>query len=216
MPRIARVVIADVAHHVTQRGNGRQFLLSSDTERLVYLDLLRQVLKERQLSVLGYCLMSNHVPWVVTPRQAEDLAWTFQQVHGRYAAYWNAAHAACGHVWQGRFYSCPMDASHLWTALRYVELNPVRAGMVKEAVGWRWSSAAGHCGTAEPNRLATAAASSPTGNATYNLTFSYTQDGSNGNYGNMTCVVNGHTQGLCPNYTLTRRITRSALPPGFL
>ena len=150
MPRIARVVIADVAHHVTQRGNGRQFLLSSDTERLVYLDLLRQVLKERQLSILGYCLMSNHVHWVVTPRQAEDLAWTFQQVHGRYAAYWNAAHAACGHVWQGRFYSCPMDASHLWTALRYVELNPVRAGMVKEAVGWGWSSAAGHCGRAEP------------------------------------------------------------------
>jgi len=96
MPRIARVVIADVAHHVTQRGNGRQFLLSSDTERLVYLDLLRQVLKERQLSVLGYCLMSNHVHGVVTPRQAEDLACTFQQVHGRYAAYWNAAHAACG------------------------------------------------------------------------------------------------------------------------
>ena len=61
MPRIARVVIADVAHHVTQRGNGRQFLLATDAERLVYLDLLRQAVREHALGVLGYCLMLNHV-----------------------------------------------------------------------------------------------------------------------------------------------------------
>ena len=151
MPRVARVVIVDVAHHVTQRGNGRQFILASDTERLVYLDLLHQALREQPLSVLGYCLMSNHVHLVAVPRQAEVLAATFQQVHGRYAAYWNVAHATSGHVWQGRFYSCPMDPGHLWTALRYVELNPVRAGMVAEAAAWPWSSAAAHCGTADPD-----------------------------------------------------------------
>jgi putative transposase len=143
------VVIADIAHHVTQRGNGRQFILASDTERLVYLDLLHQALREQPLSVLGYCLMSNHVHLVAVPRQAEVLAATFQQVHGRYAAYWNVAHATSGHVWQGRFYSCPMDPGHLWTALRYAELNPVRAGMVAEAQAWPWSSAAAHCGTAD-------------------------------------------------------------------
>jgi putative transposase len=151
MPRVARVVIADVAHHVTQRGNGRQFILAMDAERLVYLDLLRQALREQPLAVLGFCLMSNHVHVVAIPQRAEVLAETFQHVHGRYAAYWNVAHATSGHVWQGRFYSCPMDPGHLWTALRYVELNPVRAGMVGEAAAWPWSSAAAHCGMANPD-----------------------------------------------------------------
>src|SRR5579872_3012428 len=124
MARVARVVIADVAHHVTQRGNGRQFILASDVERMVYLDLLHQALHEQPLAVLGYCLMSNHVHLVVIPRRAEVLAETFKQVHGRYASYWNVSHASTGHVWQGRFYSCPMDPGHSWTALRYAELNP--------------------------------------------------------------------------------------------
>jgi len=148
---VARVVIADVAHHVTQRGNGRQFILAGDAERWVYLDLLRQALREQPLSVLGYCLMSNHVHVVAIPQRAEVLAETFQHVHGRYAAYWNVAHSTSGHVWQGRFYSCPMDPGHLWTALRYAELNPVRAGIVAEAAAWPWSSAAAHCGTADPD-----------------------------------------------------------------
>jgi putative transposase len=149
MPRLARVVIVDVAHHVTQRGNGRQFILASDAERMVYLDLLRRAVRVHELSVVGYCLMSNHVHLVVIPRRAEVLAETLKRVHGRYASYWNASHASCGHVWQGRFYSCPMDPGHLWTALRYAELNPVRAGMAAEAAAWPWSSAAAHCGTAD-------------------------------------------------------------------
>lgn len=149
MSRFARVVIAEVAHHVTQRGNGRQFLLATDSERLVYLDLLRQAVHLHSLSVVGYCLMSNHVHLVVIPHEAEALALALKATHGRYAAYWNAAHTTSGHAWQGRFYSCPMDEGHLWTALRYTELNPVRAGVVPEAQAWPWSSAAAHCGTAD-------------------------------------------------------------------
>jgi putative transposase len=151
MPRVARVVIAEVAHHVTQRGNGRQVILATDAERMVYLDLLRQAVRVQELAVVGYCLMSNHVHVVVIPRRPEALAEAFHQVHGRYASYWNLAHASSGHVWQGRFYSCPMDAGHLWTALRYAEQNPVRAGMVAEAAAWPWSSAAAHCGAADPD-----------------------------------------------------------------
>jgi putative transposase len=105
MPRLARVVIVDVAHHVTQRGNGRQFILASDAERMVYLDLLRRAVRVHELSVVGYCLMSNHVHLVVIPRRAEVLAETLKRVHGRYASYWNASHASCGNVWQGRFYT---------------------------------------------------------------------------------------------------------------
>jgi putative transposase len=151
MPRVARVVIADVAHHITQRGNGRQFILASDSDRMVFMDLLRQAVEGRELSLVGYCLMSNHLHLVVVPHRAEDLAPALQKVLGRYASYWNVAHTTCGHVWQGRFYSCPMDPGHLWTALRYVELNPVRAKMAGEAAAWPWSSAAAHCGMADPH-----------------------------------------------------------------
>jgi len=148
MARIARVVAVDVAHHVTQRGNARQGILAEDAERQVYRDLLRRAVAQHGLSVLGYCLMSNHVHLVVIPRRAEALAAALKEVHGRYAAYWNAAHASSGHVWQGRFYSCPLDPGHLWEALRYTELHPLRAGMVKAAAAWPWSSAAAHCGVA--------------------------------------------------------------------
>src|SRR6266852_1906068 len=95
--------------------------------------------------------MSNHVHLVVVPRKAEALALALKQTHGRYASYWNAAHRSSGHVWQGRFYSCPLDEDHLWIALRYAELNPVRAGLVSKAELWRWSSAAAHCGGGEVN-----------------------------------------------------------------
>jgi putative transposase len=121
-------------------------------ERLVYLDLFRQAVHLQGVSVVGYCLMSNHVHMVLIPHEAEALARALKATHGRYAAYWNAAHASSGHAWQGRFYSCPMEESQLWPALRYVELNPVRAGMVKEARGWSWSSAAAHCGSGEADR----------------------------------------------------------------
>jgi len=102
-----------------------------------------------QLSLLGYCLMSNHVHLVVVPREVDSLAAALKQTHGRYASYWNATHKSSGHVWQGRFYSCPLDDAHLWMALRYTELNPVRAKLVTEATSWAWSSAAAHCAPRE-------------------------------------------------------------------
>jgi putative transposase len=147
------VVAVDVAHHVTQRGNARQYLLTSDAERTVYLDLLRQAVQLHSLSIIGYCLMSNHVHLVVIPRKAAAMAKALKQAHGRYAAFWNGAHASSGHVWQGRFYSCSLDSAHLWEALRYAELNPVRAGLVAHAELWKWSSAAAHCGAGEPDEL---------------------------------------------------------------
>jgi putative transposase len=145
MARLARVVAVGTPHHVTQRGNARRFILESDTERLVYLQLLRHSCRLHRLSLLGYCLMSNHVHLVVVPQRPDSLAAALKFVHGRYAAYFNAAHLSSGHVWQGRFYSCPLDAPHLWTALRYAELNPVRAGLVTEPEAFPWSSAAIHC-----------------------------------------------------------------------
>ena len=101
MARLARVVAEGVPHHVTQRGNARQFLLSTDADRMVYLDLLRQTVKLFPISIIGYCLMSNHVHLVVVPHKAEALAAAMKQTHGRSASYWNASHTSIGHAWQG-------------------------------------------------------------------------------------------------------------------
>ena len=104
--------------------------------------------------------MSNHLHLVVTPRRPEALALTLRHTHGRDAAYLNARQAATGHVWQGRYYSCPLDTDHLWAALRYAELNPVCARLLAHAELYRWSSAAVHCGrsaAALPLRVETAA-----------------------------------------------------------
>ncbi len=151
MARLARVVAVDIPYHVTQRANARRFILDSDSDKLVYSDLLRQYCPLYELSLLGYCLMSNHVHLVVIPRKIDSLLLTLKNTHGRYATYWNASHTSSGHAWQGRFYSCPLDLTHLWRALRYTELNPVRARMVSTAEAYRWSSAGAHCGSAKPD-----------------------------------------------------------------
>lgn len=146
MARFARVIALNVAHHVTQRGNARQFILNGDADRDVYLELLRENIEKHQATLIGYCLMSNHVHLVMVPRRSDTLAKSLKHTHGRYAAYWNGKYHSSGHVWQGRYYSCPLDRTHLWQALRYTELNPVRVGLVVEAEAWAWSSAAVHCG----------------------------------------------------------------------
>ena len=149
MAGLARIAIVNTPHHVTQRGNARQFLLTTDQDRLVYLELLRRYTCLYDVSLLGYCLMSNHVHLLLVPQRAESLAAALKNAHGRYATYWNAAHQSSGHVWQGRFFSCPLDDAHLWLALRYAERNPVRARLVRNAEEWPWSSAAAHCGASQ-------------------------------------------------------------------
>ena len=153
MTRLARVIAVDVPHHVTQRGNARRFILDCDADRMAYLNLLRQNVELHGLGLIGYCLMSNHVHLVVTPHHAVGLALALRHAHGRYAIYWNAVHQSSGHAWQGRYYSCPLDRVHLWEALRYTELNPVRAGLASAAEAWRWSSAAAHCGAEAGNEI---------------------------------------------------------------
>ena len=153
MARFPRVVVVDIPHHVTQRGNARQVILATDADRLTYLALLREYAPLYGLSLLGYCLMSNHVHLIAVPHHQTALAQSLKQAHGRYATYWNGRQSLSGHVWQGRFYSCPLDEKHLWEALRYVERNPVRAGMMEQPQPWPWSSAAAHCGLASPDPM---------------------------------------------------------------
>jgi putative transposase len=145
MSRIARIVVPGFPHHVTQRGNRWADTFETDEDREAYLRFLKKYCAKRSLSVWAYCLMSNHVHLVVVPQKEASLSRALRDAHAVYAMYFNSRTRLSGHVWQGRFFSCPLDESHLWAVVRYVELNPVRAGLVERAEDYPWSSAAAHC-----------------------------------------------------------------------
>jgi putative transposase len=88
--------------------------------------------------------MTNHIHTIVVPQSADALASTFRDAHSKYGSWFNRKYELTGHLWQGRFYSCVLGEDHLWNAVRYVELNPVRAGIVSRAEDYRWSSARAH------------------------------------------------------------------------
>ena len=153
MPRVARIVIPGVPHHITQRGNNRQDVFFVDDDRRVYLELLRAQSERFGLKVLGYCLMTNHVHLVATPTGEESLSKAVGRTHFLYAQYVNRLHRRSGHLWQNRFYSCALDEVHLWRALCYVERNPVRARRVRLAWNYRWSSGPAHTGQIDTSGL---------------------------------------------------------------
>lgn len=144
MPRMARVVVPRYPHHVTQRGarGGQTFFEESDYQR--YLSLIAEYRIKAEAEIWAYCLMPNHVHFAVVPERADSLAKLFHAVHQRYACRVNARRGWQGHLWQQRFYSCVMDEQHLLAAVRYIELNPVRAGLCDRPEEWRWSSVHAH------------------------------------------------------------------------
>ncbi|HWR90025.1 MAG TPA: transposase [Dissulfurispiraceae bacterium] len=144
MPRIARAVAVGYPHHITQRGNYRQRVFDSDDDFLRYLDWLTLYSRKYSLSIWAYCLMNNHVHFIAVPHEDDALAKTFNTLHMRYSQHINMKQDQRGHLWQGRFYSCVLDERHLYAAVRYVENNPVKAGIVLKADQYRWSSAGAH------------------------------------------------------------------------
>lgn len=146
VPRLARRVFAGLPHHVVQRGNRREDVFFCDADRSAYLDWLREYCDEARVQILAYCLMTNHVHVVAVPERDDSLEQVFRPLHTRHAMRLNRRRGSKGHVWQGRYFSSTLDEAYLWAAIRYVERNPVRAGMVKSAQEYRWSSAPAHCG----------------------------------------------------------------------
>jgi len=153
MPRVSRRIVPGFPHHITQRGTNRQSVFYTKQDRRVYLELLRENSGMANVRILAYCLMFNHIHLVALPKELESLAVCLRRTHGRYAQYLNARRLRCGHLWQNRFYSCPMDNEHLWTALKYVELNPVRAGLAEKPEDFAWSSAAAHRSGKDSTRI---------------------------------------------------------------
>lgn len=144
MARLARVVAPNRPHHITQRGNRRQATFFCDDDYAQYRQLMAEWCAEHGVSVWAYCLMPNHTHLVVVPPDENGLCRAIGEAHRRYSRYINFREGWRGHLWQGRFASFVMDHKHLLNAIRYVELNPVRAGLVKKPGDYPWSSANAH------------------------------------------------------------------------
>ena len=144
MARMARLVVPNHPHHVTQRGNRRQRTFFSPDDYRTYLHLLSEAKARSGVAVWAYCLMPNHVHLIVVPEREDGLRALFSDAHRRYTRHVNFREGWRGHLWQERFHSFVMDEVHLMAAVRYVELNPVRAGLCDTPDQWPWSSARAH------------------------------------------------------------------------
>jgi putative transposase len=144
MPRRARFVLPGTPHHITQRGNRRQNVFFSNQDRSRYLELVRQHSLRHNLRILAWCLMTNHIHLIVVPGHANSMGLALREAHSRYSLEVNQAQGWDGHLWQNRFFSCALADENFLTAVRYVEQNPVRAGLVAHASDWPWSSARAH------------------------------------------------------------------------
>jgi putative transposase len=154
MPRNARIVGTQLAYHVTHRGNRRAAVFLGPEDRLDYLDLLREATSLHGTSVWSYCLMTNHVHLLLWSPDGCALARTLHRAQGRFASSFNRRHRTSGHLWANRFYSHPVDGPAIWRTARYIEQNPVRAGLVAAPDEFDWSSAAANSGGAENRVLA--------------------------------------------------------------
>ena len=144
MPRIARVTMPGVPHHITQRGNRRQKTFFTKGDYTAYLNLMADWCGQFGVEIWAYCLMPNHVHLIAVPEREDSLAQAIGEAHRRYTRRINFRKGWRGHLWQGRFSSYPMDDVYLMAAVRYVELNPVRARLVERPELWKFSSASAH------------------------------------------------------------------------
>lgn len=144
MARVARVVVPGAPHHVIQRGNRRLPTFFHEDDYVAYLEGMAEWCSKFGVEVLAYCLMTNHVHLVAVPSDEAGLSQAIGEAHRRYTLRINRREKWTGHLWQGRFGSYVMDEKHLVAAVRYVELNPVRAQIVKSAEEYAWSSARAH------------------------------------------------------------------------
>ncbi len=146
MARLARIVVPEYPHHVTQRGVRSLPIFRRDEDRRLYLEFMNRETRRFGVGILAWCLMANHVHLIAVPENAAALARAIGEAHKQYSRMRNFAEGVRGYLFQGRFGSCVLDENHLVAAVRYVENNPVRAGLVKRAWDYPWSSAKFHIG----------------------------------------------------------------------
>jgi putative transposase len=144
MSRNARVVRPEVPHHITQRGIRKTPIFHEPEDYRRYTDLMTENCAKYGVLVRAHCWMPNHIHIVAIPLHPDSFAKTFRQANSAYARLFNKKYEFSGYLWQDRFFSCPLAEGHFWAAMRYVEQNPVRAGLVATPEEYPWSSAACH------------------------------------------------------------------------
>ena len=141
MARSPRIALPEYPHHVIQRGNNRQAIFLSEADYKFYIDCFRRAKEERRCRIYAYCLMSNHVHFLIEPSDSQGLSRLLQSVGRRYVQYFNWRHGRTGTLWEGRFRSSLVSREdYLLACCRYIELNPVRAKMVSQPRDYQWSS----------------------------------------------------------------------------
>ena len=142
MPRKARVLVPNCPHHIVQRGHNRKEIFLADQDYQFYLENLSEWKTELCIKLHAWCLMTNHIHLVVEPGDnAMDISALMKRINGRQSAYVNKLEGRSGAVWEGRYKASPIQKnSYLLACYRYVELNPVKAGMVATAADYPWSS----------------------------------------------------------------------------
>jgi putative transposase len=141
MPRRARLIYSGVPIHIIQRGNNRQACFFADEDYLFYLDWLLEYAKVSGCAIHAFALMTNHVHLLLTPKQECSAGDLMKRLGQRYVQYINRTYTRSGTLWEGRFRSCiTQQEDYLLACQRYIELNPVRAGLVEHPGEYRWSS----------------------------------------------------------------------------
>jgi putative transposase len=144
MAKFARMVIPGYPHHIIKRGNRRQIVFFSDNDKELYYKILKREATRTGIAIWTYCLMDNHVHLIAVPEKENSLAKGIGRASRDYALLINIRNDWKGHLWQHRFDSYPLGETHLYSAVRYIERNPVRAKMVDKAEDYYWSSARSH------------------------------------------------------------------------
>ena len=141
MARLPRLTLPGYPHHVLQRGNNRQTIFISSQDHQAFLEFLQESSRAFEVEVHAYVLMDNHFHLLVTPRTGNGLPLMMQALGRRYVRYFNTLYSRTGTLWEGRYRSTVMDAQqHLLDCMAYIDLNPVRAGLVAQAADYLWSS----------------------------------------------------------------------------
>jgi putative transposase len=141
MPRRARIMLPGIPVHVVQRGNNRQRCFYEEQDRSFYLVHLARLLGRHQCALHAYCLMTNHVHLLLTSSSAEGCGRLMKDIGQLHSQYVNRTYGRSGSLWEGRFRSCLVQTEdYLFSCYRYIELNPVRAGLARDAGDYPWSS----------------------------------------------------------------------------
>ena len=154
MARLPRLTVPGYAHHLIQRGNNRQAIFASDADRQFLIDLLTEHARQCEVAVHAYVLMDNHFHLLATPATAQGLAQMMQAVGRRYVRYFNDAQARSGTLWEGRYKSALVQPNpYLLACMVYMDLHPVRSGLVAQAQDYPWSSHGHYAGLRSENML---------------------------------------------------------------